>query len=172
MYSAPLGSTSDEVVGSKGRWNHAWRSAAAQWSTLQPPGAMIVRLLKKVITFILDPPGEPEGPDPFTLAVPDAQSTFKRGAVGWAHRPPARVRCRSCNTEFDHEYANDVIRCPICPAEHRPEEFTEVDLLEMSCPHCEHTLNHGIRHPNIFEVPEWAACPSCQYHWEFQHSYK
>lgn len=131
----------------------------------------MLRLLKKVALFVLDPPQGQEGLEPFTLAVPDAQSTFKRGDVGWAHRPPARVRCPACNTEFDHEYANDVLRCPLCPFEQPPGDFAEVELLELTCPHCARPLDHGTRHPEILDVPQWAACPDCQYHWEFQHSY-
>jgi len=127
--------------------------------------------LKTAVMLVLDPPWTKDGPETFTLAVPEAHSTFKRGAVGWANRPPARVRCPTCGTEFDHERANDIIDCPVCSVEHPPEEFAEVELLDMTCPQCDCTLEHGIRHPEIHDVPEWASCQKCQYHWEFEHDY-
>lgn len=125
--------------------------------------------LKAAIMFVLDPPGEPEGPDPLTLAVPDAQSTFKRGSVGWANRPPAKVKCPSCGSTFVHQYAANIINCPTCRFELAPDRFDEIDLIEMRCPECESVLDHGIRHPNVFDSPQWAACPNCQYHWEYLH---
>jgi len=30
---------------------------------------------------------------------------------------------------------------------------------------------HGQRHPKRFDIPEWATCHACRYHWEFEHSY-
>lgn len=125
--------------------------------------------LKKAIRFVVDPPTTRDGPDTLTLAVPNAQSTCKRGADGWAHRPPALVRCPGCSAEFEQEYANDVLRCPTCRFEQSPDGFDEVELIQLTCPHCQAALDHGIRHPNLFDVPQWASCPSCRYHWELNH---
>lgn len=118
---------------------------------------------------LLDPPWEREGVPQFTLAVPDARSTFHGGESGWADRPPARLRCPSCGAEFTQRYANDVIRCPTCRFERPPDRFGELELIELTCPECSATLDAGIRHPNVFELPQWAACPGCQYHWEYSH---
>jgi DNA-directed RNA polymerase subunit RPC12/RpoP len=127
--------------------------------------------LKRYATFIVDPPWEKEGPENFTLAVPEAHSTFKRGDVGWPNRPPAVIRCPNCPSSFTHEFANDVIDCPDCHSQQPPDEFGEMDLLGLVCPHCQRELDHGTRHPEMLEVPEWASCTTCQYHWEYQHDY-
>lgn len=127
------------------------------------------RMLKKAVLFVLDPPWTQEGPEPLTLAVPDAHSTFNRGGVGWANRPPARLRCPACNGDIVHDHATDVIRCDTCRFERPPEDFDDVQLLELTCPHCQSALDHGIRHPNLFDRPQWASCPRCQYHWERVH---
>lgn len=127
--------------------------------------------LKRYAMYLVDPPWEKDGPDTFTLAVPEAHSTFKVGDVGWATRPPAIVRCPSCSRTFDHEYANDVVDCPNCHFERSPDVLEEIDLEALICPECDRELEHGIRHPSLLKVPEWASCSACQYHWEYQHDY-
>lgn len=127
--------------------------------------------LKTLATYLLNPPWAPEGPHPLTLAIPDASSSFKNSDVGWARRPPAVLRCPTCESDVDHRYATDMIRCETCRFEQSPERIGELEVLELSCPECRSTLDHGIRHPNVFDFPQWAACPDCQYHWEFQHSF-
>lgn len=133
--------------------------------------ASVLKKLKGAVMFLLDPPWELEGPDTFTLAVPEAHSTFNRGSVGWANRPPALVRCPECHTEFDHTHASDIISCPFCSLERDPTEFDEVELIHMTCPNCDSVMDHGIRHPTTFDIPEYASCEQCQYHWEFRHDY-
>lgn len=128
--------------------------------------------IKRYARYVVDPPWEKEGPDNFTLAVPESHSTFKRGDVGWQKRPPAVVRCPDCNEGFTHEFANDFIDCPHCHFERPPEQFKELTLIGLACPHCQEKLNHGTRHPGLLEVPEWASCTECQYHWEYQHDYE
>lgn len=128
--------------------------------------------LRKFAMLIMDPPWTKQGPDNFTLAVPESHSTFKRGDVGWAKRPPAVVRCPSCNNSFTHEFANDYIDCPVCHFESSPSEFDKMELIGLVCPHCEKQLDHGIRHPELVDVPEWASCTDCQYHWEYQHAFE
>lgn len=128
--------------------------------------------LKRYLTWLVDPPWESESPETFTLAVPESHSTFKVGDVGWAKRPPAVVICPRCSREFDHQYANDFLDCPRCSFELSPESFHEVELEALICPECERELEHGIRHPEFMDVPEWASCRVCQYHWEYQHDFQ
>ncbi|MES3517713.1 MAG: hypothetical protein PPP58_08630 [Natronomonas sp.] len=127
---------------------------------------------KRYLMWVVDPPWEKEGPDNLTLAVPEAHSTFKIGDVGWAKRPPAVLECPTCGSTFEQEFANDVIDCPTCGFQRPPEAFDEMELLELHCPECRRELDHGIRHPKMMDVPEWASCTSCQYHWEYQHEYE
>lgn len=127
--------------------------------------------LKRYAWYLVDPPWEKDGPDTFTLAVPESHSTFKVGDVGWAKRPPAVVRCPSCSSKIYHEFANDYIECPTCHVERSPDAFQEMELLALTCPECQRELDHGIRHPELMDVPEWASCTVCQYHWEYQHDY-
>lgn len=131
----------------------------------------MLQRLKELVMFVLDPPWEKEGPETFTLAVPEAHSTFKVGAVGWAKRPPAVVRCSTCSTTYTHEFANDYIDCPNCRRSRPPDEFDEMELVALVCPHCQRELDHGVRHPQLLDVPEWASCAECQYHWEYLHDY-
>lgn len=127
--------------------------------------------LKRCVLFVLDPPWQREGPDNFTLAVSESHSTFKRGDVGWPNRPPAVVRCPDCDSTFTQMFANDYIDCPDCHFECSPDTFKEMELIGLVCPHCQTELDTGYRHPNLVEVPEWASCTDCQYHWEYQHDY-
>lgn len=127
--------------------------------------------LKAVVRFMLDPPWQPEGPHPLTLAIPDARSTFNPGTSGLAARPSADVLCPSCETEFTHEYALEMIRCPKCRFESHPDHFGKLELMRFRCPDCGAEMEYGIRHPNIFTSPQWASCPDCQFHWERRHSF-
>lgn len=132
----------------------------------------MIERLKRAVMFILDPPWtKKDTPENFTLAVSQAHTTFKRGDVGWANRPPAVVNCPSCETPFTHEFANDFIDCPHCYFERSPDHFEELDLVGLVCPHCQDELDRGIRHPELLDIPEWASCTNCQYHWEYQHDY-
>lgn len=123
--------------------------------------------LRTLLTWIVGDSGEV----PLTLAIPDARSTFDRGAVGLVQRPPARLRCGSCDREFVHMRGDDMIRCPRCPVERPPERLGDFEILALQCPMCNTDMEHGIRHPNILDAPQWASCPACQYHWELHHGY-
>lgn len=131
----------------------------------------MLRTLKRWVFFILDPPWTKDGPETFTMAVPEAHSTFKRGEVGWPKRPPAIVRCPTCASPFTHEFANDFINCPTCSFRESPDEFAGMELIALVCPHCHLSLDYGVRHPGMMDRPEWASCTECQYHWEYQHDY-
>jgi len=131
----------------------------------------MLQRLKRYAMYVVDPPWEKEGPENFTLAVPEAHSTFNVGDVGWPKRPPAALGCPSCNETFVQEFANDFIDCPTCGFQRPPDRFDGVPLKGLICPECQHDLAYGIRHPDMMDVPEWASCTECQYHWEFQHEY-
>ncbi|MGM0606331.1 MAG: hypothetical protein ACQETB_11770 [Halobacteriota archaeon] len=105
------------------------------------------------------------------FAIPKTQTTSVRGDVGWNDRPPAVLSCRRCGTDIEQERAFHDIDCPHCVAEYAPEAFGDLELVAMHCPRCQRTLSHGIRHPNVFDVPQWAHCEGCQYHWEFTYSF-
>ena len=115
---------------------------------------------------------EPLRVDPdteFGLAIPDAQTTAMRGDVGWFDRPPAVVECQECESEiYQHRPTTD-LDCPECWREFPCEEFPELKLVRLVCPVCQERMKHGRRHPQQFDVPEWASCTNCQYHWEFEH---
>lgn len=130
-----------------------------------------LELGKRGVMLMLNPPWEKDGPDNFTLAVPEAHSTFKQGAVGWANRPPVTVECPECARTFDHTYANDFVDCPHCHFEHSPEDFEGIDIVQFTCPNCGIEMDHGVRHPHLVDTPEWASCSQCQFHWEYLHDY-
>lgn len=127
--------------------------------------------LKAAVRWLLDPRRNPKGPHPLTLAIPDARSTFNRGAAGLAARPAASLRCPSCENEFTHKRGEFMIRCPACRLERAAKELGEFELLEFHCPDCDESMEYGIRHPNLFDSPQWAACPQCQFHWEYHHGF-
>ncbi|MDS0476191.1 hypothetical protein [Natrinema sp. 1APR25-10V2] len=106
-----------------------------------------------------------------SLSIPETQTTTIRGDTGWANRPPAVLECPRCGGEFDQHRAVDLIDCPYCVAEFSPEAVRDLEVVAMRCPRCHTDLDYGKRHPNVFEVPQWAHCEHCQYHWEFTHSF-
>lgn len=131
----------------------------------------MLKQLKRYASALMESPAERDGPETFTLAVPEAHSTFKVGDVGYPTRPPAVVRCEQCSNPFTHEFANDYIDCPNCPFSDSPEAFADLELVGLVCPDCQRELDHGVRHPSLVEFPEWASCTHCQYHWEYQHDF-
>lgn len=112
-----------------------------------------------------------DGPNQFRLSSAETATTTYDGDVGWSKRPPAMVRCPRCDTAILQHNSRDSIDCPRCVAEFSDEEFTDLELLYMTCPVCRSPMQHGQRHPERFDVPEWATCDDCRYHWEFRHSY-
>lgn len=64
-----------------------------------------------------------------------------------------------------------MIRCPRCPVERPAERLADFDLLDMLCPDCGASMDYGIRHPNLMDSPQWAACPECHFHWEYHHGF-
>ena len=112
-----------------------------------------------------------EGPNKFRLSRADAATTTYDGSEGWRNRPPAIVQCAQCDEEIYQNNARDDIDCPRCVARYDYDEFADLELLRMECPVCRTRMQHGQRHPEQFDFPEWATCDSCRYHWEFKHSY-
>lgn len=115
---------------------------------------------------------EPLRADPdmeMRLAIPDAQTTMTKGDVGWPKRPPATVACPECSAEIFQYRPHGTLNCPECYVQRSSEEFSALELLYLTCPVCRERMEHGRRHPQQFDVPEWATCRSCWYHWEFEH---
>jgi hypothetical protein len=112
-----------------------------------------------------------DGPNKFRLSSVETHTTTIEGDTGWEYRPPATLRCPDCATGILQADPRDAIDCPACRIDLPAERFTELELLGLTCPICRTPMQHGRRHPEAFDVPEWATCPSCQYHWEFKHFY-
>jgi Zn finger protein HypA/HybF involved in hydrogenase expression len=112
-----------------------------------------------------------EGPNEFRLSSMETHTTTVDGDTGWARRPPARLRCPECGAEILQADSRTSIDCPSCVASFPPTKFTDLELISLTCPVCRSRMQHGQRHPEAFDVPEWATCPDCRYHWEFKHFY-
>ncbi len=139
--------------------------------TDEAPPVSVLLTLKNVGKKILKPLKRGEGPNKFDLSAAQTATTTYDGDVGWNKRPPAVLECPRCESEILQHNAQDSIDCPRCIAEFGYEDFGELDLLYMGCPRCKSRMMHGQRHPEKFDIPEWATCDECRYHWEFKHSY-
>ena len=111
------------------------------------------------------------GPNTFRLSAVDTATTTPDGSEGWASRPPASFECPRCGGDIQQRHAHDDIDCPHCVAEVGYQEFTDLELKERTCPTGRSEMSYGQRHPESFDVVEWATCNGCRYHWEFKHSY-
>lgn len=112
-----------------------------------------------------------EGPNKFQLSAMDTRTVTNPGDEGWSSRPPATLACPRCGTDIHQRDPHDRIDCPRCVAEFGYEEFGDLELRHLTCPACDRRMLHGRRHPGRFDIPEWATCTGCRYHWEFRHSY-
>jgi hypothetical protein len=126
--------------------------------------------LRRLLAAVVEPLRASEDAS-FRLSSPETQTTTIDGDVGWASRPPARLRCGRCGADVDQADSRDDIDCQFCVGEYSHEEFPELELVCLVCPVCGDEMEHGRRHPGAFDVPEWATCHSCRYHWEFCHSF-
>ncbi|MFB6210736.1 MAG: hypothetical protein ABEI76_04285 [Halobacteriales archaeon] len=133
---------------------------------------VVFNWVKWVIDRLIDPLRTNDDLENFRLSVPETHTTTIDGDTGWAKRPPAVVKCSRCESEIAQKYSRDDIDCPRCVAEYDYDEFTDLELVYMECPVCQSRMQHGQRHPDQFDVPEWATCDNCRYHWEFRHSFK
>lgn len=127
--------------------------------------------LKRVGKAVVAPLQTDPEKNSFRLSSPQTQTTTIDGDIGWGHRPPARLECPRCGSDVDQREPLEDIDCLHCVAEFSHEDFPELDLQFLICPVCGDRMEHGQRHPNTFDIPEWATCHSCRYHWEFKHSY-
>ena len=105
----------------------------------------------------------------FSLAIPDAQTTTVDSVQGWDARPPVIVICPGCDSQIPQRRSDAELDCPGCHRSYSARQIGELELEMMVCPRCGEQMDHGVRHPMLFDVPEWATCPSCQYHWDLDH---
>jgi len=131
----------------------------------------VFALLKRVGERLVAPLQRGEGPNKFRLSSVDTATTTIDGSVGWGNRPPAVLECPRCGEDIYQHNARDGIDCPRCVESFDHDEFRELTLRYMQCPVCRSRMQHGQRHPEQFDFPEWATCDGCRYHWEFKHSY-
>lgn len=132
---------------------------------------VVFRRLRGLVDAVVDPLRKDPEANQFRLDIVEAQTTTIDGAVGWGNRPPARLRCPRCESDIDQMDSLDDIDCPYCVATFSHEEFPDLEFRTFVCPVCGDEMEHGTRHPRAFDIPEWATCHSCQYHWDFKHSY-
>lgn len=130
---------------------------------------MVVRYAKEIFRILVEPLRVDDDMANFTLSIPEAQTTTVDSVQGWSKRPAAILRCPGCEAEIPQRRSSTNIDCPNCYREFKPHDFADLELLKMACPRCESEMEHGIRHPNVFEIPEWATCPACQFHWDLSH---
>jgi Zn finger protein HypA/HybF involved in hydrogenase expression len=129
----------------------------------------IFSALKHVGHLLVEPLRADDNLESFTLSIAETQTTTIDGDIGWVRRPPAAVKCPKCDSEIQQLQAIDTIDCSRCVGEFSPEQFPEFELLYLRCPVCRTRMEYGNRHPNAIDVPEWATCNACRYHWEFAH---
>lgn len=132
---------------------------------------VLFRKLRWLADHLVDPLRVEEGSNQFRLSSPETATTTYDGDVGWAKRPPAVLECPRCGEDVLQHTAGDEIDCPRCVAAFTCEAFPDLRLRYMVCPVCRSRMQHGRRHPAVFDVPEWATCDGCRYHWEFEHWY-
>ena len=131
----------------------------------------LIGTAKRVVNGVAAPLRRGDGPNKFRLSAMDTATTTYDGDEGWARRPPAVLECPRCGGEIPHRHARDDIDCPRCVASFTYQEFGRLTLKRLTCPVCRSEMIHGQRHPESFDLVEWATCNSCRYHWEFKHSY-
>ncbi|MEF8830102.1 MAG: hypothetical protein V5A23_01010 [Halobacteriales archaeon] len=129
----------------------------------------IYRGIRSLADKIIDPLRADEQISHFTLSVPEAQTTTVDSVQGWQLRPPTLLRCPNCDAEIPHHNPLDDIDCPECYRAYDESAYGDLELLAMTCPRCDSEMKYGRRHPQAFDVPEWATCRSCQYHWDLDH---
>jgi hypothetical protein len=131
---------------------------------------VVVAGLRRLYDALAEPLRKDEDAS-FRLSSPETHTTTIDGDIGWGSRPPAVLACPRCESDVRQEDSRDDIDCQFCVAERSHEAFPDLELRYLLCPVCGDRLEHGRRHPEAFDVPEWATCHTCRYHWEFSHSY-
>jgi len=140
-------------------------------ATLTAAGSRAIAALRWLAERLIAPLRTDDSPNKFRLSSVETHTTTIDGDTGWAYRPPATLRCPECAAGILQADSRAPVDCPECRVELPPDRFTELELVGLTCPVCRTPMQHGQRHPNAFDVPEWATCPNCQYHWEFKHFY-
>ncbi|WP_251342543.1 hypothetical protein [Haloplanus halophilus] len=140
-------------------------------AALGSAGSRLIASLRWLLARLLAPLRTGDGPNKFRLSSVETHTTTIDGDTGWPYRPPATLRCPECGSGILQPDSREDIDCPTCSVTLPPERFTDLELLALTCPICRTRMQHGRRHPETFEVPEWATCHNCQYHWEFKHFY-
>ena len=130
------------------------------------------RYLRTILIALIEPLKADDEFTHFTLSIPDAQTTTVDSVQGWSKRPAALLRCSGCDAQIPQRRSSNRIDCPNCYREFGSDEFSDLELLGLVCPRCNTEMAHGIRHPNMFDIPEWATCPDCQYHWDLDHWFR
>jgi uncharacterized protein YbaR (Trm112 family) len=140
-------------------------------ATLAAAGSRILAPFAWLLGRLIEPLRTGDGPNKFRLSSVETHTTTIDGDTGWAYRPPAMLGCPECGAGILQSDPRDDIDCPSCSATFPPGEMTDLELRLLICPVCRARMEHGQRHPEAFDVPEWATCHNCQYHWEFKHFY-
>jgi DNA-directed RNA polymerase subunit RPC12/RpoP len=132
---------------------------------------VVVETVRWAVDRLVDPLRADEDLENFRLSIPETHTTTIDGDTGWMSRPPAQLRCGQCGSEVRQPHPHDDVDCPRCTAVYTPEAFPDLELLYLECPICRSRMEHGRRHPAGVDVPEWATCHGCRYHWELGHSF-
>lgn len=127
------------------------------------------KLLKHLLSRAVEPLTADDEIEHFRLSLPETHTTTIEGDTGWAKRPPAVLKCPECGGRIYQHRSRNEINCPDCWFETSSEEFSQIELLDLICPNCRTRMQDGRRHPEAFDVPEWATCDNCRYHWEYSH---
>lgn len=131
----------------------------------------MIERLKRLIWLVVEPLTADDEIEHFRLSVPETHTTTIDGDVGWDNRPPAVLECPECGGRIHQHTSWTDIDCPDCWFEVSNWNFPDIELLSFVCPRCRTPMQDGQRHPNVFDVPEWATCDNCRYHWEYANAY-
>jgi hypothetical protein len=133
------------------------------------PFEAIYRVGRDVLRRLINPLRADEQISQFTLSVPEAQTTTVDSVQGEQLRPPAVFRGPNCDADIHQQRPLNAADCPECYRTFDQWTADDLELIRMTCPRCESEMRHGRRHPRVFDRPEYASCPSCQYHWDLDH---
>lgn len=131
----------------------------------------MLEAVRRLVARVVDPLRTDDEVESFTLSIPETATTTYDGGHGWHERPAAVLGCPECGEDVHQRRATATIDCAACWVNRPADEFSELPLRSLLCPRCENPMQFGRRHPEVFDVPEWATCDDCRYHWELNHWY-